>query len=65
MAGQPLSGSKLAVLCLIIRSVLLRVHSWAKERANRFLCRPKNRLLKANVAVQPTEVAPDLSVSEN
>ena len=32
MAGQPLSGSKLAVLCLIIRSDLLQLHSWAKER---------------------------------
>jgi hypothetical protein len=33
--------------------------------SSKFLRRPKTRLLKANVAVLPTEVAPDLSVSEN
>jgi hypothetical protein len=31
----------------------------------KFLRRPKNRLLKANVGLRPTEVAPDRRVSEH
>ena len=37
----------------------------ALPNAPKSLCRPQNRLPKANVTVQPTEVALDLPVSEN
>src|ERR1700737_971622 len=38
MAGQSLFGSKLAILYLIIRSDLLQLHSWAKERSKMTTC---------------------------